>query len=850
MKSKNKSILPWILKIAWRDSRTYRKRLFLYISAIILGVAALVAIRSFGDSLKNAVDQQSKSLLGADLSIESRQPFTSSDKALFDSLGGDQSQEVRLASMAYFPVSQGTRLVQVRALHGTYPYYGSFITEPAHTDTLLYRHKDALVDESLMIQYNVSVGDSVQIGNLSFKIAGKLKQVAGESGAVTLVGPRIYIPLRYLDQTGLIKRGSRARYRNYFHFPKKRNIDNLVAGIKPYTREHHLRMDTVQERKASLGSTMNNLYRFLSLVGFIALLLGAIGVASSIHVYIKQKINNIAVLRCLGAEIRTTLSIYIIQAFTTGLLGALAGALIGVGIQALLPGILKDFIPVSIGFTVYWQAILEGMSIALGFTLLFAMLPLITIRKISPLAALRYSYSENNKDNRIDYLRILIFILIIAAVIIFAVTQTSRWSVGLGFAGALLIGFMLLAGVARIMMYLIKKFFPSNWSYTWRQGLANLFRPNNQTLVLMVSIGLGTFLIMTLYITQHVLLTQASLAGGKNQPNMVLFDIQSNQVQGAADIVRKENLPVLQQVPIVTTRLAAVKGHTVKELLADSSRDIARWALRHEYRVTYRDSLVGTEKIVKGKLQKRAEGLHSDIKVSIAQRMADNLHAEVGDTLVFNVQGILVTTTVGSIRQVDWQRVQPNFFVVFPDNVLEKAPQFHVIVTRVSNDRVSAELQRKVIQRYPNISIIDLNLILQTINSILSKISFAIQFMALFSIFTGLIVLIGSIVTSRYQRIRESVLLRTMGASKNQILKIMSIEYFFLGLFAALTGIILSVLGSWALFRWVFDLTYQFAWIPLLLAITIVTILTVTIGLFNSRGIHTRPPLEILRQET
>lgn len=850
MSSDHKPTLQWILKMAWRDSRTYRKRLFLYISAIILGVAALVAIRSFGDSLESAINKQAKSLLGADLSIESRRPFTKTDKALFDTLGGEQSREVRFASMAYFPKSKGTRLVQVRALEGTYPYYGSFITSPAHADTLLYHHRDALVDESLMIQYNVSVGDSVHIGDLSFKIAGKLKQVSGEAGAVTLIGPRVYIPLRYLKKTGLIKFGSRAHYRIYFHFKKKRNIDKLVAQIKPFVKKHHLELDTVQQRKASLGKTMANLYRFLSLVGFIALLLGAIGVASSIHVYIKQKINNIAILRCLGAKIRTTLAIYLTQAFATGLLGAIAGALIGIGIQALLPSVLKEFIPVNLGFSIYWMAVLEGMVIALGFTLLFALLPLVSIRKVSPLMALRYFYSDGLKSNKRDYLRIFIFVLIIAAVILFAISQTSRLSFGLGFALALFVGFLLLAGVAKLLMYLTKKFFPSNWSYTWRQGLANLYRPNNQTIVLMVSIGLGTFLIMTLYITQHVLLKQASLAGGKDQPNMVLFDIQNNQVKGVSNIVKSEDLPVLQQVPIVTTRLLSVRGQSVKSLVTDSTSNIPHWVLEHEYRVTYRDSLVGTEKLIKGKLQKRANGIHSSIKVSLAQRMANNLHANIGDTLVFNVQGIPVTTTVGSIRKVDWQRVQPNFFVVFPDNVLEKAPQFHVIVTRVTNDQKSAKLQRDVIRKYPNISIIDLNLILKTINSILSKISFAIQFMALFSIFTGIIVLIGSIITSRYQRVKESVLLRTMGASRRQILKIMGVEYFFLGLFAALTGIILSVVSSWALFRWIFDLSYQLEWIPLLLAILIVTLLTVTIGLFNSRGIHNRPPLEILRIET
>lgn len=224
-KQSSSQSFSWVCKMALRDSRTYRKRLFLYMASIVLGVAALVAIRSFDFSLTNAVNTQSKTLLGADLAIESHHPYTKQQQAVIDSIGGQQSEQISFASMAYFPKTKGTRLAQIRALKGGFPYYGSFETVPAHADTLLKHGKYALVEQSMMIQYRVNVGDSIQVGDETFRIAGELEQVPGEAGATAIIGPRIYIPLRYVKQTGLIQFGSRIEYKTYFHFTKKKEYE-------------------------------------------------------------------------------------------------------------------------------------------------------------------------------------------------------------------------------------------------------------------------------------------------------------------------------------------------------------------------------------------------------------------------------------------------------------------------------------------------------------------------------------------------------------------------------------------------------------------------------------------------
>ncbi len=833
--------------MAARDSRNHRRRLLLFMSSIALGIAALVAISSLGKNLEDAIDEQAKSLLGADLLIRGRQPFAPETEALFDSLGGEQSREVGFSSMVYFPKSNGTRLARIRALAGDFPFYGDFETAPEAAAQSFRSGQNALVDDALMLQYGAAVGDSVKVGAVLFRIVGRLKKMPGESAANAFIGPRVYFPLNYLEQTQLVQRGSQITYAAYFKFHRAVDTQKLVEAIKPHLDEHRLRHETVASRKEDLGEAMQNLTNFLNLVGFIALLLGSVGVASAVHVYIKQKLSAIAVLRCLGAATRQTFNIFLIQALALGVIGSILGAVIGVYIQTLLPSVLSDFLPVKLEAAISWPAIGEGMLVGLAMALLFALLPLISIRNISPLLTLRSDYEAAAIHK--DSWRWLLYALIAAAISGFAMRQMRGWLQGLIFALAVGAAFGLLSAAAKLLTVFTRKFFPDGWSYTWRQGLANLFRPHNQTLMMMLAIGFGAFLISTLYLTQHTLLRQVSLTGADQQPNLVFFDIQPDQQAEVAALIRAEGLPVMQQVPIVTMRLEQINGKDVRELQKDSTAGIPRWALRREYRSSYRDSLNDNETIIAGKFQKSVDQPNDTIYVSLEKDIAEELKLKVGDELVFDVQGVPMTTRIGSVREVNWQRMMPSFYVLFPRGVLEAAPQFHVIVTRAPSNAQSAALQQAMVRRFPNVSGIDLALILNTVDAVLSKVSFVIRFMALFSIMTGLLVLAGAVITSRYQRIQESVLLRTLGANRRQIFRIMAVEYFFLGGFAALTGLLLAAAASWALAVFVFKTSFAPALLPMLLILILIMGLTMLIGMMNSRGIIDRPPLEVLRAE-
>jgi putative ABC transport system permease protein len=829
----------WLLRMAWRDSRRSRSRLLLFMSSIVLGIAALVGINSFGHNLARSISEQSRELLGADLVLHSTQPFDSTIAPDIARLGLRRTTDVAFASLVLFPRTQGVRLAQVRNLSGGFPYYGAWEITPASARAAFRAGRGALVDDVLLAQFGVKVGDSVKVGEVTLPVLGRVLKTPGQSGLNSAVAPTVFLPGRYLARTGLVQ-----RYRTYVQFAEGTDVTAVVKGLQKHLDKASIESDTVASRQQRTGRAFADLTEFLSLVAFVALLLGCVGVASAVNLYVREKLAAVAVLRCLGASGRQAVLIYLLQTSGLGLLGALIGAALGAGVQFLLPQVLGSFLPVEISVGLAWPAIGLGLVVGLLMAVLFALLPLLIIRRVSPLRVLRAAYDEDTAGA--DPIRWVVYAAIGLFIVGFTYFQTHKWLVVGIFSGSLLVSFGLLTGLGLLLMKLLRRYFPVNWSYVWRQGLANLFRPNNQTLTLITSVGLGTFLLATLYLVQALLLGRMELKGDGKQPNLVLFDIQREQLAGVESILKQHQLPIIQRLPVVTMRLLAINQRTVAAIKRDTTDDIPPWALTSEYRVTYRDSLSTSETLLSGRPP--YVGKDGLPRISVDAGYAKNVHLKLGDTLTFNVQGAPMHV-VGGTREVDWTKMQSNFLVVFPKGVLEQAPQFEVVLTRVSGTAQLAEVQRTLVRQFPNVSAIDIGLILNTLNDIITKVSFVIRFMAAFSIITGLLVLASSVIISRYQRIQESVLLRTLGASRRQILLITLVEYTLLGTLAAGAGIGLAAGAGWALAAFVFEVSFTVALPSLLGLAAAVTAITAALGLLNSREVLRRPPLEVLRGE-
>jgi putative ABC transport system permease protein len=855
--------------LAWRDTRTTRRRLVLSMSSIAIGVAALVAVDSYSADVVRSIHVQARSLLGADLSVSARRTLPPPARAWLDSLrvrGAAEAHVTTFSSMALGGSlaggGKGTRLVQVRAMGPGAPFYGRIETSPPDKWKELQNGPYAIVDSALLIALDAKIGDTLSLGYARFAIIATLRNVPGDIGVASALGPRVYIPDRYLAATQLLTYGSRAEYETLVRLPASMDADALAKSHRQLFDSLQVRARSVADTERSLTRSIEQLGRFLGLVGLIALLLGGTGVASALRAYMAEKIDAIAVLRCLGASASQVVWLFVIEAAGLGLAGALMGVVLGVGAQLVLPHVLGSFIPVDVNPQLEWVPALSGLALGTWVGVLFALGPVLGVRNVAPLQVLRRDDDSAQGAARSawrDPPRVIAAMVLAASVVAVCIARADSAIVGLWMSAGIAAAIGATWVAAIVCARLAKRLARLRWSFIVRHGITNVDRPGNQTRPVVLALGFGAFLLGTLALVQGNLLRQLSSAANASSANLAFFDVQTDQARPLDSLLRSRDLPVLSQVPIVPMRIAAYRSRKPPlpardERRSDSSARGAganrpSWAVRREYRSSYRDSIAPSEKLVAGKWW-TSDGPDTDgvYEISVEQSLAEELGVVVGDTITWDVQGVRIRTRITSLREVEWTRFEPNFFVVFQPAALREAPQTYVMLTRADDDASRARVQRDAVLRFPNVSTIDLTLIENAVRKILDRVSLAVRFMALFSVVTGVLVLISAIAASRRQRVRESVLLKTLGATRPQIVRMLFTEYALLGAIGSVAGIVLAVGGGWAAMRFIFKT--PFAVIPLsLAAVASATILlTVATGLFAARDVFSETPMTALRE--
>lgn len=854
---------------ALRELRATPRRLLVLVAAIAIGVGALVAIGSFTDNLQRAVSAQAKALLGADLVFSSRRPIPATIAPRLAAVPGEKSTAVEFAAMAYAPAGSGSRLVQVVAVEGGWPWYGEIVTEPRGRWPSLQQGPHILVEPTLLPQLGAKVGDSLAIGDQRFAIIGTVVQAPGDAGIRSVFGARVFLPGRYLPAMKLLGFGARASYETYVKLPAARAAQPIADSLRLLLRAERVRVQTVADNESNLNDVLKRLGRFLGLVALVALLLGGIGVASAVTAHLKRKRESIAVLRCLGAPGWQVFAIYVLQTLLLGLAGSVAGVILGVAIQQLLPSVLGTMLPVDVTGAPSLRAVGVGLGAGLWTAAAFALPPLLAVRRVTPLAALRRDYLDTAPPR--DPLLPIAYLLLAASVVGLAVLQVGSPLRAVAFAGGITVALGVLWLASLLLIRLVRRWFPTRWPYVWRQGLANLYRPANQTVTVVLALGFGAFLLGTLVVVQKVLLNTLEIPKGQVRPNLVLVDVQPEQGDPLQMVVRDAGFRMDAPTPIVPMRLLSVKGVAVKSLLADSAGaappteapperegrpdgDDARsnaWVYRREYRSTFRATPGTAERVVAGRWFRgswtRASGTPAEI--SVEDELAKELEVTVGDELIWDVQGVPVTTRVTSLRKVEWARFEPNFFVVFQPGVLESAPQTTVALVEAGDPLARGQLQRTIAERFPNVTSVDLGEVQKTLETVIGKVVLAIRFMAAFSLLTGAVVLVGAIGTTREQRVRESALLKTIGASRAQVWRVLAAEYLALGLCAALVSTGLAAAAGWALARFLFDQAFVLPWAGLGGLALLVAGGTVVTGILASLDVLAKPPLQVLRAE-
>jgi putative ABC transport system permease protein len=852
----------FVIRMALREIRASWQRLLFFFVCIAIGVGSIVALRSVIQSVRLALAGEARSLLASDVMITSNRPW--SEKVL-GSLRTEEragritarSEAVEIPTMVRpaDPARSATRMVELRAVQAGFPFYGSLTLRDGQYSHALLENHGALVRPELLTQFGLSNGDRILIGTQSFQIRGVITAEPGRRlGAFTL-GPRVIIDQADLAGTGLLTFGSRASYQQLLRVPDAA-VDSLSENMRQSFVNEFVGVRSYRRSEDQMGENLTRAENYLSLVGLVVLILGGIGVSSVTRVFVQQKVRSIAILKCIGSTSRQMLAIYMTQVLLLGLAGSALGVALAAGVIAAVPsfvGGIGDTIQVQYGLTS--AAVVQGLSIGLLVSLLFSLVPLLEVRHVKPSLLLRQDIPPSP---RFDWLKWTVTAAVAAALVGVAAWQAGSLRIGLMLSGGFVgVAFILhLAGAA-----LVRAVQPLRYSrsFALRQAVLHIARPGNQTRVILLAVGLGTFFILGVRTLQANLLRDFAIQAGENAPDMFLIDVQPDQRDRLAAFVDNANgtAPAPKLIPVLRARVVAVKG---QEIELDSYQAVrGRGGLSREFTVTYRPQLEANEQIIEGKWWGDAP-LQGEPEVSIEERFSDRdndgnfrlgSRIRVGDRMSFDVLGRVITARVASVRRVDWQDFRAGgFMFVFRPGTFDQAP--HTFISALQGPRdadARARMQADLVTQFPNVSVIDLKEILQTIQEVVNKVTLAVTVVGALVLLSGVLILVGAVSMTKYRRVYEAAILKTLGANSRLIATMLVLEYGVLGAIAGTVGALGAIALSWGVARYALELPWQATPMISITGIVATALLVAAIGVLASLDVLRHKPLATLRAE-
>ena len=844
--------MRFVLFMAAREMRASWQRLLFFFLCIAVGVGAIVALRSVIQSVRNTFAGEARTLITADAIITSNQPIKAELGAKIAqrlaAAGADSIRSIELATMtrAADRANGRARMVELRAVEDGFPYYGTMrLADGLRYDHGLLRGFGVIVRPELLAQLGVKVGDRLTIGSQRYTIRAVVESEPGRRLGAFSMGPRVFVDLADLEKSGLMGFGSRATTQRLVRVSDAK-LDALIRDLRADFANEFARVRSYQATEDDIGENFARAENYLSLVGLVIVILGGIGVSSVTRVFVQQKMKTIAVLKCVGARSSQLLAVYVAQVAMLGL----AGSLLGVALAALamrgIPSLLAGATPgVDITYALTLPATIQGIGIGILVSLLFSLVPLLEVRHVKPSLLLR----DEARSRRPDAVQVLVTLFVTTALVSLTVWQAGNWRVGLvvaaGFAGTALVLHFAGILVIRVIAPLAR-----SRSFALRHAVLQLSRPGSQMRIVLLAVGLGSFFIIGVRSLQQNLVDQFAVNVSAASPDMFLLDIQSDQVGRVREAIAANQEPSAappRLVPVLRARIVGVAG---KELNLENYEDVrGRGSLGREYTVTYRQTLEPNERIVAGQWW---DATPSDAgEVSVEQFISEQFKINLGDTIRFDVLGRVVSARVTSVRLVEWADSRAGgFMFVFRPGVLDQAPHSFVGFLRGPQDAVArARLQSALVDAAPNVSVIDGREILITIKSVVDNVTLAVTVVGTLVVFSGLLILIGAVAMTKFRRVYEAAIFKTLGATRQLIAAVLVIEYGLLGLLAGGIGASGAVALSWAISRYALDIPFR----PLLgtsaLGVAVTAILVAVIGVASSWEVLQRKPLATLRAE-
>ncbi|NNE67714.1 MAG: FtsX-like permease family protein [Pyrinomonadaceae bacterium] len=841
--------MEFVLNLTKREIRSSWKRLLFFFLCIAIGVGSIVALRSLIQNLGHAVAGDARALLNADIVIDSNNVFSPSEIARIEnvieqsSIVEARNELVEATAMAR-PVdadNESVEFVAIKAVEPPYPLVGEFVMPGGKNfDFELLKNRGAVVAPILLEELKIKIGDKISIADAEFVVTGTFDEEPGGSGGLRL-GARVFVLKTAFEAAGFERNRSRIRRRILYR--TSANPTPLVEQLREALRGTPVRVLSYRETQERLGEQFERTENYFSLTGLLILVLGGVGVWNVARVFVEQKRKAVAVLKCLGASGNMIMLAYLLQIGVLGFLGSAFGVFLAqLGLwwaraefNDALPDAMSYLVPPLIG--------LQGILLGVFISLLFSTMSLLQVRNIKPRLLLHDD--NNDKLRRLDPVKAIVGLLCVLMLLALASWQAGSFRVGAFFLVGIAVTSACLYAASFLLVWFLRKIRKFG-SFSISQALNSLHRPGNQTKVILLAVGLGVFVVLAVQSLQTNLQREFDFSRNEKLPSFFFFDIQRSQVEGFEKLVKTAIGEEAEIIPTVRARISHING----KAFAYDDREVRQQQGRigREFAVTYRPDLDEGENVVDGLWWDKApKGLP---QVSVMDSMARPLKVKPGDSITFDISGRKLTAQVANIRKLDIRNSRTNFLFVFRPGYLETAPTSYAanILKRLPAKQRQA-LQRDVLERYPNVQIVDVAEIVAVVKQLVENFVLAISFVGSFVILSGILILIGSVTLTKSQRVYENAVLKTLGAKRRTLTTILVAEYSILGTMAGAIGALFAWLLSYAVSVQILKIDWEGSPWLLLTGIGITILLVTLCGTIASFDVLLRKPLGTLRSQ-